>query len=112
MNPGPDLELGNITPAPIAAPEPEPEQSPLEQVDPPLTSPHSTKVGHNVDNPFEQLHESSSNSMSTETLDVTPLDSSTISTESSHKNAGGPATLGEAAPTLMMHPPAGGRAVT
>ena len=79
MNPGPDLELGNTAPAPVAAPEPE--QSPLEQVDPPSTSPHTTEMDHSVDNPFEQSLASSSNSMSTETLDVTPLDSSTISTD-------------------------------
>ena len=90
MNGTPDIELGNTTPAPIAAPEPE--QSPLEQVHPSLTSPHTTEVDRNVDNPFEQLHESSANSMSTETIDVMPLDSSTISTtESAHRNTGGPA---------------------
>ena len=110
MNGTPDIELGNTTPAPIAAPKPE--QSPLEHVDPSLTSPYSTEVDHNVDNPFEQLHESSANSMSTETLDVTALDSSTISTnESSHKNTGGPTTLAEGAPALKALPPAGGRAV-
>lgn len=106
----PDLELGNTAPAPTAAPEPE--QSPLEQADPSSTSPHTTHVDHQVENPFEQLHESSVDSMSTETPDVASLNSSTISTtEPSHKNTKGTPTFEEAAPTLMMVPHAGGRPV-
>lgn len=106
----PDLELGNTAPAPTVAPEPE--QSPLEQVDPSSTSPHTTQVDHQVDNPFEQSYESSTDSMSTETPDVASLNSSIVSiTEPSYKNTKGTATLGEEAPTLMMLPQAGGRPV-